>query len=99
MFLTDIDAKEVPVADEELWEYREAIQEDWLKFSDSLRLVVDGEEYPVIDEDEMRGYVWFDVEEGEAFYEGNAHPFFPAVDYTEVSEMMIRSGDTVYRLK
>lgn len=98
-FYTDIDASEVPTEDTEQWNYREEIQKDWLGFSATLRLVADGVEYPVIDEDGKRGYVWFDVTEGEEFYRGNAHPYFLPVDYAETSEIQIKSGDTIYRLK
>lgn len=98
-FYTDIDASEVPAEDTELWSYRDEIQKDWLAFSATLRLVIDGVEYPVFDEEGKRGYVWFDVTEGQEFYRGNAHPYFPAADYTEVSEILIQSGDTVYKLK
>lgn len=98
-FYTDIDASEVPTDDTELWNYREDIQKDWLSFSASLRLVADGVEYPVIDEDGMRGYVWFDVEEGRESYRGNAHPYFPTVEYGEAKEIRIKAGDTTYRLK
>ena len=98
-FYTDIDAGEVPTDSTEQWNYREEIQKDWLSFSATLRVIVDGVEYPVIDEDGKRGYIWFDATEGEEFHRGNAHPYFPPVDYTEASEIQIKSGDTVYRLK
>ena len=98
-FYTDIDAKEVPTDSTELWNYREEMQKDWLSFSATLRLVADGVEYPVIDEEGKRGYVWFDVTEGQESYRGNAHPYCPPVDYMEASEIQIKSGDTIYRLK
>ncbi len=98
-FHTYFDAKEVPTEESALWEYRESIQENWLGFSSTLRLVVDGVEYAVFDEEEKRGYVWFDVREGEDFYRGNAVPYFPAVDFWEASEILIKSGETVYKLK
>lgn len=98
-FYTDIDASGVPTGSTELWNYREEIQKDWLDFSATLRIVADGVEYPVIDEEGRRGYIWFDVAEGRESYRGNAHPYFPVVDYTEVTEIQIKAGDTVYRIK
>lgn len=98
-FRSKIDATGVPTEEPDVEEYREVLQESWLAFAKTLRLVVDGVEYAVIDEEGKRGYVWFDVKEGVNFYQGNAVPYFPAVDYWEASEILIKSGDTVYKLK
>lgn len=98
-FCTFIDATEVPKDDTELWEYRDEIQKNWLALSSKLTLVVDGTEYNVIDEEGMRGYVWFDVIEGKTSYRGNVHPYFPAIDYLGASDIQLKAGDTIYRLK
>lgn len=98
-FRTAIDASEVPTDDTELWNYRDEIQKDWAEFFPTLTLVADGKEYKVVDEEGKRGYLWFNVEEGADSYRGDIHPFFPAIDYFEVSELELMAGDTVYRLK
>jgi len=99
MLRTVIDAAEVPTDDTALLNYREEIQKDWAKFFPSLTLVADGKEYKVIDEEGKRGYIWFNVEEGKDSYQGEVHPFFPAIDYGSASVIELKAGDVVYRLK
>ena len=99
MLRTLIDAEEVPKDDTALWNYREELQKDWAEVVSSLTLVADGKEYKVVDEEGKQGYVWFDVEDGADFYRGDAYPYFPAVDYFNVSELKLQVGDTVYNLK
>lgn len=99
VFRTLIDAEEVPKDDTALWNYREELQKDWAKVLPSITLVADGKEYNVVDEEGKQGYVWFDVEEGAASYRGEVYPYFPAVDYFNVSELKLQVGDTAYSLK
>lgn len=98
-FRTAIDAAKVPTDDRELDEYRAGLQEEWNEVWPNLTLVVDGKEYKVVDEDGKRGYLWFSVEEGKDSYQGYVHPFFPAVDYFNVSELELKVGDKGYNLK
>ena len=98
-FYTDIDAKEVPANEYELREYEEELQKEWLDFARTLRLVADGKEYKVIDEDGKRGYLWLETEEREASYKANAYPYFPPIDFLGADVIELKSGDTVYRLK
>ena len=96
---TAIDAAEVPTDDWGLEEYREELQKEWTEAWPDLTLVADGKEYKVVDEDGKRGYLWFNVEEGNTSYQGYVHAYFPAVDYFKVSELELKVGDTIYNLK
>ncbi len=99
MFRTVIDATEVPTDDTALLNYRDELQKDWAEAFPSLTLVADGKEYKVVDEEGKRGYIWFTVEEGVDSYLGEVHPFFPAIDYWNASELKLKVGDTEYNLK
>lgn len=98
-FRTYFDAKEVPTDPHKLEKYRETVQDGWQKFSETLRLVADGVEYPIIVKEGTQSLLYFEVREGQESYRGNAALYFPAVDYDAASELLIKSGDTVHKLK
>lgn len=78
----------------------ELLQSDWREFISGVSLVADGTEYKVLDNDEGYGYIWCDTQ-GEAGTVNRCYvnPRFPSFDYHAAKEILIRHGDTEYRLK
>lgn len=78
----------------------ELLQEPWRQFISEVTLVADGTEYKVEESDEGYGVIWYDVE-GEAGIVNRCYvnPQFPAIDYENAKEILIKWNDVVYVLK
>lgn len=78
----------------------EMLQKPWRQFISEVTLVADGTEYRVKESDEGYGFIWYDVE-GEAGIVNRCYvnPQFPAIDYENAKEILIKWDDVVYVLK
>ena len=76
------------------------LQADWREFVSEVSLVADGTEYKVLENDEGYGYIWCDTQ-GETGTVNRCYvnPRFPSFDYAAAKEVLIRQGETEYRLK
>lgn len=98
-FYTMIDAEKVPEEEDAQKKYMEERRKEWLEFADTLVLTVDGKEYTVTENEDKRGEIrFFEIKE-ESVYRGSVFPQFPTFDYKNASEIELKSGNTVYRLK
>ena len=74
------------------------LQMRWLEFAADLSLVVDGTEYEIPAGE--TGYIWYD-KDGEAGYKNRCYvrPRFDAIDYNASRHIILKQGDSEYRLK
>lgn len=71
-----------------------SIYETWIQFIDQLVLVVDGVEYKV--NPEYKSFPCYESEEGGYYH---MHPLFPGFEFDKASNVELRFGDEVVKVK